>query len=396
MSTPEKINMILINEAGIYGGGTENRIKSLAEKLVNENFLEKVFIIYTGNKSTDGSKDERIKLIKSNNNNLPEVLLELIQKEPIHLVQLHNLPGVNLSFIKKIKNKNIPVIYFCHDLWPICGRRHFIIPDRAGIDEICIRAKPHKCIKCIGPRTYLKLKMNQKYLNMCDCGISATNYFVSIFENHNILKSRWKVIKPWIDELYFEKTNEKSERVTDILFVGPLLEYKGFWILLEALREAVKAIPDITVKIIGYNQEKDTPLFIKYTELIKEYNMDKNINFAGRKDKKQLRDEYYKSKVLIFPTQWPETFGQVWAEALACGCKVIASDMPTVAELGNQDIELFNYKDPDDLKIKIITILRRSKDSGTIKKNGATVDDFSINKSSGEIIKIYKQLLLKS
>ncbi|QWX83323.1 glycosyltransferase family 4 protein [Cellulophaga sp. HaHaR_3_176] len=112
----------------------------------------------------------------------------------------------------------------------------------------------------------------------------------------------------------FKKTGEPSKDKFSVLWVGQVSLRKGFMYALEAFR--LLKHPNKEFIVIGHvSQEIKT--------LIEKANLN-NITFKGNVPNADLLNYYSYSSVFIFPSI-EDGFGMVMAEALACGCPVIAS-----------------------------------------------------------------------
>lgn len=110
-----------------------------------------------------------------------------------------------------------------------------------------------------------------------------------------------------------------AERPT-VLFVGKMVKNKGPLVLTEAVLALRKKYPDIHVQFIGTGT--DIPRMIE--ERAREEAAEANIELLGFVAMDRLPDYYRRAHVFCAPAEY-EGFGQVYTEALACGCPVVAS-----------------------------------------------------------------------
>ena len=140
----------------------------------------------------------------------------------------------------------------------------------------------------------------------------------------------------------------------ELLFVGRLIAQKGLELLVRALPHVISAHPDTTLTIVGRGpQEKNL------RGLSEALGVGQNVKFLGAVANEKLPEFYRDSAVLIFPSESDEGFGLVCAEALACECPVVASDLAAVREIvsdGETGL-LFRRGDSDDLARKILALL---------------------------------------
>lgn len=115
---------------------------------------------------------------------------------------------------------------------------------------------------------------------------------------------------------------EKIEKDRDVVFLGRLLHDKGCHILLEALAILERSNFSLNATIIGDGKEKT-----KLEALSKSLLIQNKVKFLGYLSGKELINEISRHQIMVVPSIWPEPFGVVALEGLACGCKVIASDI---------------------------------------------------------------------
>jgi glycosyltransferase involved in cell wall biosynthesis len=97
-----------------------------------------------------------------------------------------------------------------------------------------------------------------------------------------------------------------------VLFVGTMGLRKGIHYLIRALDDCGEAVQ---LTLVGANS-RELHSFMKQS---------RSIRYAGRKSKRQLRQMYWDSDVLVLPSL-VDTFGFVAMEAMACGLPVIVTD----------------------------------------------------------------------
>ena len=129
----------------------------------------------------------------------------------------------------------------------------------------------------------------------------------------------------------FYPTGEKRKNF--ILFVGRLAEKKGCEILIRAFKEIHKIHANIDLKIIG-----DGPLQNELIKLSDELAISTRVHFIGSVPQTELPPWYRTASVFVLPSIVAksgdqEGLGLVLAEAMACECPVIASNLPAVRDL---------------------------------------------------------------
>ena len=119
----------------------------------------------------------------------------------------------------------------------------------------------------------------------------------------------------------------------ELLFVGRLVEKKGFAILLKALPRIVQRNPGVSLTIAG-----DGPLREALEQQARTFGLSERVAFVGMTRQQQLPEIYRRAVLMVAPFVVAsggdqEGLGLVIVEAMGCGCPVIASDLPAVADV---------------------------------------------------------------
>jgi len=137
----------------------------------------------------------------------------------------------------------------------------------------------------------------------------------------------------------FEKQEGNKERGKVLLCVGRLVEQKGFQYVIENLPEGFE------LRIAGEGT---------YRKELEELSEGKNVRFLGALNKEQLIEEYKSAGLFILPSEkGTESLGIVCAEALLCGCPVLARDTGGVSDLIVDGSTGILFKDNEEIS-KII------------------------------------------
>jgi len=128
------------------------------------------------------------------------------------------------------------------------------------------------------------------------------------------------------------------------LFVGRLAPKKETGTMLSAWDRLGTGVP---LKIVGDGPLKD--------QVVRAAAGRSNVEWLGHRPLADVHALMRKADVLVFPSEWYETFGRVAAEAFAAGTPVIAANIGAVAELvehGRTGLK-FRPGDPEDLATQV-------------------------------------------
>jgi phosphatidylinositol alpha-mannosyltransferase len=140
-------------------------------------------------------------------------------------------------------------------------------------------------------------------------------------------------------------------------FIGRFQEpRKGLAVLIDALPEIIRAIPDLKVFVAGPGNPQDA-LDLMNPELRSRF------EFLGRISEAEKADFLTSVGLYVAPNTGGESFGIILAEALACGASIIASDIPAFNSLlgHGQYGSTFESENSQDLARKVISLLKDSE-----------------------------------
>jgi glycosyltransferase involved in cell wall biosynthesis len=281
-----------------------------------------------------------------------------------------NMDKKELSLYEKAAKKNIkkavesfsPDVIHSNHLWLLSSYIKDIYPDIPlvitchGTDLRQIQNCPHlkeKVIKgCKKADKIIALSNSQKN---------------KISETYNISKSKIKVIGSGFDENLFSYQKKPQTPPVNILYAGKLSFSKGVLWLLHSIALLNKNKLPFNLNLAGTGFGKE------YEEILNLGKKLCNVTFCGMLSHKELSEMMKKSNIFILPSFY-EGLPLVILEALACGCRVITTDLPGTKELaGNIDSELIKFirlpqletidkpfqKDMETLVIKLSKILNK-------------------------------------
>ncbi|WP_040490090.1 glycosyltransferase family 4 protein [Fulvimarina pelagi] len=111
--------------------------------------------------------------------------------------------------------------------------------------------------------------------------------------------------------------------------------------------------------------------------------------FLGAVDDAGKQDFLGLASVLLFPIDWPEPFGLVMIEAMACGTPVIAFDRGSVPEIVEDGVTGFVVRDEDEAAKALLRV--RELDRAVIRKRFEA--RFTARRMAEDYLAIYRELL---
>ena len=192
--------------------------------------------------------------------------------------------------------------------------------------------------------SFRKFMANQAQFNIT-VSQHAHDVLKGLLSNPNI-ETLVNPIDAELEAIAVQKSQTPTPKVYDILFAGRIIEGKGIFILIDALKK-VQNVLNLNIAFAGKGEHE--------AHLLK-YAAEKQVNIAylGRLDREELMDIYAQSKVLVVPSSTHiEGNPLVIAEALTLGLPIIASNQPAMIEAVGNAGYTFISGDADDLADKI-------------------------------------------
>jgi glycosyltransferase involved in cell wall biosynthesis len=281
----------------------------------------------------------------------------LIRRERPDVVHFHNtLPLISPSGYYAARAEGVPVIQTLHNYRLLCPVSLFFRDGR--VCEDCMgRAVPwpgvvHGCYR--GSRAasgavaaMLSLhRALRTWTQTVDVYVALTAFSRDKFVEGG-LPARKIVVKP---NFVAPDPGRGQGDGGYALFVGRLAPEKGTGTMLAAWELLQRSIP---LKIVGDGPWKERVAAAAATR--------PDVELLGHRPVAEVHALMKRADLLIFPSQWYETFGRVAAEAFATGTPVVAADIGAVAELvdhGRTGLK-FRPGDPRDLAAQVDGLLSK-------------------------------------
>jgi len=365
---------IIHNKYRYFGG--EDSVVDEETKLLKSNNHEVIQLIRNNSEELNSfnSKLNTFKNISYSNESI-EILNKKVSKFGLpDIVHIHNtFPLWTYSVLDFFKKKNIPIIMTLHN--------YRLIWEKLGL--LNKNRKNYGFFKDSNIISYFISKLTNKrkdLLSFVTKFITHTEFTRQEFSKV-ILPRNKLIIKP----NFLPSTSNTIKPIEDkknVIFASRISKEKGILTLIKTFKNI-----DIELDILG-----DGPLFDK----IKKNNL-KNVKFHGNLPRNQVSSFINKSKFLVFPSEWYESFPMTILESFREGTLVLASNIGSIKSIIKDKYNgiLFNSGDCFDLKKKIEWILANPNECNKIVTNA--YHEFNKKYSSEtnyrQLIKIYEDAI---
>ena len=319
-------------------------------------------------------------------------LNQIIKSFKPDIVHIHSLLELSYSVVQTLNKYKIPYVITAHDSGYICP----VMGTKILECTLC-KDNPIKCItkKCSKNNIFCSIYMAIKYCVMLNIlktyppqKIITPSFALSKYlEQSNAYKNRLVCINNSLDDCFLD-VEPNYENKGYFLYVGGVIDIKGVGILLNAIKD----LPDnIEFHIVGTGVHEDKfKLFVKENKL-------KNVKFLGKKNRKELIEEYQNCISLITPSNWFENFPTTNMESFINGKPVIGSRIGGIPEMveHNKTGLLFEPANVEQLKE---CILKYWKNRDLVVEHGRNAYEkarthYTEERYYNELMKVYAEVI---
>jgi glycosyltransferase involved in cell wall biosynthesis len=226
---------------------------------------------------------------------------------------VHVVPGLGFNGLLELADRNVPTVYFLHDLGLACAQMSMF---RKGA------ACQQQCTVCRVSSRY-KESLIAKFPRIGFCSPSRANLerlaplFPIRARPHTSILNANRYPAPLA-----ARSESKTLR---LLYVGRLHEAKGVNLLLDAVEKVVQGGADVSVTVVGGGPEEE-PLRARYGQAAW-------CRFTGFVTQQEVSDIMSQSDLLCVPSICFDNSPGVLIQALGLGLPALGSDIGGIPEL---------------------------------------------------------------
>ena len=262
-----------------------------------------------------------------NNPKVSSIIEEIVEYYQPTNAHIHSIQSLGCGYFEILKKNNIKFIVTLHDCWWICQRQFMIASD----GRYCFQRKVDimRCKYCVndpnhilGRNTYIK---NQ--LKLADKLLAPSAFQRSLYVDNDFPADKVVVNKNGIRL----PTNRLKKRPREdgkvvFAFIGGPGSIKGGELIIKAFN-ALNRHDQYVIYVVDAAQNAGTTW--KNTDY---WRIPGKIKFVPPYQQEVIDEFFAQVDILLFPSQWKESFGLTVREALTRNVWVIATDAGGVTE----------------------------------------------------------------
>jgi alpha-maltose-1-phosphate synthase len=198
------------------------------------------------------------------------------------------------------------------------GSTHIINADRVMKAEFAVWGQPYQGF----PQEIVERELAE--YEIATRIFVPTHFAKKTFLSHGVSSSKVCVLPYGVNTSRFKPISEPAKGSFNLLFVGQICLRKGIGYLLDAFRKA--DIRGKKLTLVGLLQDDGAAV-------IRKMGLPNGVEIVGRVPQSELARYMSSAHLLVMPSV-EEGLPLVMAQALSCGCPVLATEETGIAELG--------------------------------------------------------------
>jgi glycosyltransferase involved in cell wall biosynthesis len=236
-----------------------------------------------------------------------------------HVVHLHAVQWLSASLAVACMERNIPYVITLHDAWWLCARQFMVTSE----GKYCFQTKIdlNICQNCMPGARHLgeRMKALRAVLDGAALLLSPSEAHRRLYLANGIPPGKIEVAPNGIRMPAISPTPREPGRSLRFAYVGGNVEVKGFSIVKRAFEALQRS--DWELRLV------DNTLKLGFSSMnARDWNVAGKIEIVPAYTQDEMDAFFADVDVLLFPSQWKESFGLTVREALARRVWVITTD----------------------------------------------------------------------
>ncbi|WP_440809292.1 glycosyltransferase [Phyllobacterium sp. 22552] len=247
-----------------------------------------------------------------------QVFKEVLKSIKPDIVQLHSIQTLGVELATVCNDFDIPYTVTLHDAWWLCERQFMVTGDNKFCNQQWI--DPQICSSCVQDSQFNRDRsaIVLECLHRADGIISPSAYFKELHIQNGFEPERISVNKNGIKKPLQTYKRHPSDRIR-FGYVGGATPIKGY----ELVRKAFSDLPPCNVELVLVDNTLNQG---RSTVDLAGLNASNPVRVVPAYTQETIDEFFSQIDVLLFPSQWKESFGLTVREALIRDVWVIVTE----------------------------------------------------------------------
>ena len=242
------------------------------------------------------------------------IFSDFLERSKPDLIHFHCMQRLTAAMVSAARKQAIPYYITVHDAWWISDYQFLV--DKAGklrLDHSALDIFKHEDKFAV--EGFLRLQKLKTELAGAKAVLSVSESFEAVYRQHGVDNVR--TISNGVSHLpIVQKTPHPDHRIR-LGLIGGMQAHKGLPLVKRALLSA--GFDNLHLTVVDLAES-----YSQYAR--RELYGSTPVDIIGKLPQERIGELYSRLDVLLAVSIWPESYGLVSREALACGLWVIASD----------------------------------------------------------------------
>ena len=173
-----------------------------------------------------------------------------------------------------------------------------------------------------------------------------------------------------------------------IVFAGRVVADKGADAFVAACARALPGLPGWSAEMVGADRFSPNAPDTPFLTALRPAAAAAGVTLRGHQPHDAVLDAMRRAAIVVVPSRWPEPFGLVALEAMACGAALICSPRGGLPEVGG-NVAVYAEPEPDALAIAIRTLANDPVRRAAMARAGVVrAQEFGVDRAVAALVQL--------
>lgn len=295
---------------------------------------------------------------------IADKFLTVLQTVQPDIAHFHSIQQLGAGLAESCLALNIPYVVTLHDVWWLCERQFMVMENGQYCNQYPVDLR--KCaVDCSvnSAHTYSRYYYLRKILQDADMLLTPSQFQKDLYVANGFTEAQIKVNKNGVLPPGHVFCKKKDRKVR-FAYLGGKAEHKGYYWLKNIFEDI--ELTNYSLHLTDIQRAIGAPAIQE-----SDWDIKGELIISAGFDRNTIDDFFENVDVLLFPSQWKESFGLTVREALIRDVWVITTDSggPVEDVIPGVNGEIFDWDDIEGFKGALIEAIKNPKTINNPQKN---------------------------